>query len=106
MPHRCIEDDDRSCRTARKNLLLMGLLRIAHHLTGLAPLQMRSGHETRSAVLSIEGIDHQDAADQRPPIGSILDVHMKPLCQCARIERSCAHAAELEWSADDLTTCS
>ena len=84
----------------------MGLLRIAHQLTGHAWIQMRSGHKTRSAVLGIEGIDHQDAADQRPPIGSILDVHMKPLCQCARIDCSCAHAAELERAADDLTTSS
>src|SRR5918993_1658150 len=67
---------------------------------------MSSRHETRSAVVLIESIDHQDAADQRPPDGSTLCVHMQRLCGCAGIERSRAHATELERATDDLATSS
>src|SRR5215212_6431682 len=67
---------------------------------------MRSRHKSRSAVLGVEGINHDDAANQRPPIGSMLNVHMKPFSQCTRIECPRAHAAEFERCADDLTTSS
>lgn len=82
----------------------MGVLWIVHHLTRFLRLQMRPRHKSRSAVLGIEGINHEDAANQRPPIGSMLDVHMKPFSRCARIECPRAHAAEFERCAYDLTT--
>jgi len=79
---------------------------IVHYLNRFARLQMRPGHKSRSAVLGREGIYHEDAANQRPPIASILDVHMKPFRRRAGIECSRAHAAEFERGADDLTTSS
>src|SRR5437588_12644018 len=36
----------------------------------------------------------------------MLVVDMKLFGRCARVECPCAHAAELEWSTDDLTTSS
>src|SRR3989442_13109680 len=84
----------------------MGVLWIVHHLTRFSRLQMRPRHKSCSAVLGVEGINHEDAANQRPPIGSMLDVHMKPFSRCARIDCPRAHAAEFEGCADDLTTSS
>src|SRR4030095_16867444 len=92
------------CRTTREDLLVVGVLWIVHHLTRFSRTQMRPRHKSRSAVLGIEGINHEDAANQWPSIRLMLHIHMKPFSRCARIECPRAHAAEFERCAYDLTT--
>src|SRR4029453_19039214 len=88
------------------DLLVVGVLWIVHYLTRFSRLQMRPRHKSRRAVLGVEGINHEDAANQGPPIGPMLDVHMKLFSRGARIECPCAHAAEFERCANDLTASS
>ena len=106
MPHRCIENDDRPCWTTREDSFFVSVLWTVHHLTRLSRLQMRPRQKAGSTVLGVKSIDHQDATEQGPPIGAILDVYMKPFRWCARIERSRAHAAQFEWFAYHLAASS
>lgn len=93
----------RSCRTARNHLLVVDVTWIVHDCGGLLLLQMSSGDEARSAIRGVKGIDHHNAADRRPSVGSMFDVDVQAFRRCIGVERAAAHAAELEWSADHLT---
>src|SRR5262249_7652406 len=104
MPYRPIEDDDRSRRTTREYLSLVGIGRIRQQLATLAGQQMRTRNETSGAVLCIELVHHEDETNQRPPVGFTLDVHMKQLRRRTGFQRPGEHRAQLERSIDDPTT--
>src|SRR5262249_42734943 len=103
VPDRPVEDENRSGWATRKYLPVVGAGRVLRPVR-LAPPQMPTRHETRGPIVRVKFVHHDDETDERPPVGSTLDVHVKRLRWHAWLQRPGKHRAQLERVTDDPTT--